>query len=64
MGFMDDYGPGAPLAEGYGRHGLHYPAQSLTSSLEWFGVVGAIVGFFCGIALVWLPLVVIYFYVM
>ncbi|KAN0127279.1 hypothetical protein V8E53_014883 [Lactarius tabidus] len=46
MGFVDDYGPGAPLREGY----------------EWSGAVGAIVGFFCGIALVWSPLTVVYFY--
>ncbi|KAF8260069.1 hypothetical protein EI94DRAFT_1689981 [Lactarius quietus] len=46
MGFVDDYGPGAPLVEGY----------------EWFGSVGAIMGFFCGIALVWSPLTVLYFY--
>jgi hypothetical protein len=33
------------------------------SRLEWFGAVGAIVGFFCGIALVWSPLAVVYFYI-
>ncbi|KAI9435757.1 hypothetical protein H4582DRAFT_1968557 [Lactarius indigo] len=44
MSFMDDYGPGAPLAE---QH-------------EWFGAMGAIVGFFCGTALVWSPLAVAY----
>lgn len=46
MGFVDDYGPGAPLAERY----------------EWFGAVGAMVGFFCGIALVWSPLAVVYLF--
>ncbi|KAH9034191.1 hypothetical protein EDB85DRAFT_1020965 [Lactarius pseudohatsudake] len=44
--FVEDYGPGTPLAE---QH-------------EWFGAVGAIVGFFCGTALVWSPLAVVYFY--
>jgi len=47
MRFVDEYGPGAPLEEQY----------------EWFGAVGAIVGFFCGITLVWLPLAVVYFYI-
>lgn len=46
IGFVDDYGPGAPLLEGY----------------EWSGALGAIVGFFCGVALVWWPLAVVYFY--
>jgi len=46
MRFVDDYGPGAPQAERY----------------EWFGAVGAIVGFFCGMTLVWSPLAVVYCY--
>jgi len=46
MRFVDDYGPGVPLEERY----------------EWLGAVGAIVGFFCGMALVWSPLPVVYFY--
>ena len=30
--------------------------------LELSGAVGAVVGFFCGIAIVWSPLAVVYFY--
>ncbi|KAH9001843.1 hypothetical protein EDB86DRAFT_404606 [Lactarius hatsudake] len=46
MDFAEDYGHGTPLAEQHER----------------FGAVGTIVGFFCGTALVWSPLAVVYFY--
>jgi len=46
MRFVDEYGPGAPLAKRYG----------------WFGTVGTVLGLFCGIALAGLlpPYTVIY----
>jgi len=44
--FVDDYGPGAPLAKRYG----------------WFGAVGTVVGLFFGIALFGSPWVVLVFY--
>ncbi|KAH8977939.1 hypothetical protein EDB86DRAFT_1015874 [Lactarius hatsudake] len=40
--FLDEYGPGTPLAKRY----------------VWFGAVGTIMGFLCGIALVFSPVAV------
>jgi hypothetical protein len=67
MGFMDAYGPGAPLVErlGYGEHRLltsHVvcSAQSLTIRLGWFGAVGRIVGLVCGIAFFGLLLAMVF----
>jgi len=44
--FLDDYGSDAPLAKGY----------------ELFGVVGTLVGGFCGIAVIFLPYNVVVYY--
>ena len=67
IGFVNSYGPGAPRAERrYGRHRLFSSAQSLTVTLTicsgWLGVVGAIVGCLCGIALLLLPVFVALYY--
>jgi len=47
MDFVNIYGPGAPRAEQYG----------------WIGMVGTIVGLFCGVALLLLPFSVVLFHV-
>jgi len=49
MGFVNDYGPGARHAEQYGSLG------------KCFGVLGTFVGFFCVVAFLLLPFVVILF---
>ncbi|KAI0298129.1 hypothetical protein B0F90DRAFT_830869 [Multifurca ochricompacta] len=46
MDFLDVYGLGASLVERY----------------EWLGGLGATLGFFCGMAFVWLPLGIAYVY--
>jgi hypothetical protein len=61
--FLEIYGLGASLGEQHG--GLHpFSSASFctpTFYLEWLGSVGAILGFWCGMALVWSPLGVFYF---
>ena len=60
--FVKIYGPGAPRAERYGGHRLFSSAQILIICLGLLGVVGAIVGCFCGIALLLSPVFVALFY--
>ena len=63
FGLLDDYGPGAPLAERYCEYHsslflLAFPNLYRQLRLGWFGAVGTVVGLVCGFALLGLPVAV------
>ena len=62
-GLLEVYGLGASLQERHGetRTVVFFPRIGISiRCTEWSGTVGTTLGFFCGIALVCLPLSVVY----
>ena len=61
MGFVNNYGLGAPRAEQYGRYGFFFGfVRSLTIRLGWFGIAGTAVGVLCGYVALYIPFVALF----